>query len=194
MSHNEKEEVMKFNILKTLAATLVMLVALSADATYAQLQSLQREVTFIERNLSGPRLGITYAFGSEITGKLKEKGIGQILSQFGWHFEYQVIPDGGGPSFVIEGVPLVAGVEYGTLIPSGTLALGIRFPEGYEFGMGPNLMITDEGISTALVLAVGKTINYGGVSIPLNLVFATNPHGNRFSFIFGYAIAKASNK
>lgn len=182
---------MKLSINKSLATVLVMLVALSANATYAQFQYPQQEVSFAERNLSGPRLGVTYAFGNEIVGKLGTRGIGQTLSQFGWHFEYQIIPDGGGPSFVIQLVPLVAGVEYGTLIPSGTLAMGIRFPGGYEFGMGPNLMITTEGASTALVLAVGKTINYGGVSIPLNLVFATNPEGNRISFIFGYAIAKA---
>jgi hypothetical protein len=182
---------MKLNINKTLAIVLVMLIALSANATYAQFQYPQQEVSFAERNMGGPRLGVTYAFGNEIVSKLGTKGIGQTLSQFGWHFEYQIIPDGGGPSFVIQFVPLVAGVEYGTLIPSATLAMGIRFPGGYEFGMGPNLMITTQDASTALVLAVGKTINYGGVSIPLNLVFATNPNGNRISFIFGYAIAKS---
>jgi hypothetical protein len=185
---------MKTNIIKSLATVLVMLVAISANAAYAQLQYPQREVTFAERNLGGPRLGVTYAFGGEIVNKLRGAGVGQTLSQFGWHFEYQVIPDGGGPSFVIQFVPLVAGVEYGTLIPSATLAMGIRFPEGLEFGMGPNLLISTEGASTALVLAVGKTINYGGVSIPLNIVFATNPKGNRVSFIFGYAIAKGFNQ
>jgi hypothetical protein len=181
---------MKTNIIKSLATVLVMLVALSTNATYAQFQYPQREVTFAERNLGGPRLGFTYVFGGDIINKLGDRGVGRMLSQFGWHFEYQVIPDGGGPSFVIQLVPLVAGVEYGTLIPSATLAMGIRFPEGIEFGMGPNLLITTEGATTALVIAVGKTINYGGVSIPLNIVFATNPSGNRLSFIFGYAIAK----
>jgi hypothetical protein len=83
-------------------------------------------------------------------------------------------------------------VEYGTLIPSGTLAMGVRFPEGYEFGMGPNVLVSDQGLTTALVMSVGKSFNYGGVSIPLNLVLTTNPDGMRFSFIFGYAIQRAS--
>ena len=181
---------MKQCIHTSLVIVLILVVASSMNTTFAQI-GLSREVTFSERNLGGPRLGVTYAFGGDIARVLNKNSIGRTLSQFGWHFEYQVIPEGGGPSFVIELVPLVAGVEYGTLIPSATLAMGIRFPDGFEFGMGPNLLVTTESTSTALVLAVGKTINYGGVSIPLNIVFATNPTGNRLSFIFGYAIAKA---
>ena len=155
---------------------------------------LQDSIVFLERNLSGPRLGFTTIPGEGLlTDELGKRGIGRLLSQFGWHFEYQVIPDGGGPQFVVQFVPLVAGVEYGTLIPSATLAMGIRFPEGFEFGLGPNVLVGgDKGINTALVMAVGKSFNYGGVSIPVNLVFTTNPSGNRFSFIFGYAISRIS--
>jgi hypothetical protein len=180
------------HIINISVAVLLLFVALGGtNATIAQPISSQ-DVIFSQRNLSGPRLGVTYLFGSEIEGVVKNKGIGQTLSQFGWHFEYQVIPDSYGPSFVIQFVPLVAGVEYGTLIPSATLAMGIRFPDGYEFGLGPNILVGAANAPTALVLAVGKTINYGGVSIPLNVVLATNPAGSRLSFIFGYAIAKAS--
>ena len=64
-------------------------------------------------------------------------------------------------------------------------------PSGVEFGLGPNMLIGGtNGISTALVVAIGKSFNYGGVSIPLDLVYATNPDGNRISIIFGYAIRK----
>jgi hypothetical protein len=177
-------------LLNTTLAIIVLLVAAPVmNRSFAQ-QFTDSEVSFSERNMGGPRLGVTYAFGGEIPGILAKKKIGRTLSQFGWHFEYQVIPEGGGPSFVIQFVPLVAGVEYGALIPSASLAMGIRFPNGFEFGMGPNLLITPEKGATALVVALGKTINYGGVSIPLNIAFATNPGGNRLSFIFGYAIAK----
>jgi hypothetical protein len=150
---------------------------------------------FAERNMAGPRLGVTYVPETGALSKtLRAKKIGPVLSQFGWHFEYQVVPDGGGPSFVVQFVPLAAGVEYGTLIPSASLALGIRFPNGYEFGMGPNVLIGGEkGISSALVMAVGKSFNYGGVNIPLNLVWAINPDGSRLSFVFGYSIRKSSN-
>ena len=168
----------------------ILLVSISINYLFSQ--SFERQVTFAERNLSGPRLGVTYIPGNgELVQDLKERNIGQSLSQFGWHFEWQVVPEGGGPQFVVELVPLIAGVEYGKLIPSGTIAMGIRMPNGIEFGMGPNLLFGGKDIiNSALVIAVGKSIDYSGVSIPLNLVFATNPSGNRISFIFGYAIAR----
>jgi len=145
---------------------------------------------FSERNLSGPRLGVTLLIpGEEMKKQLAERGIKDLISQFGWHFEYQVIPDGGGPQFVVQFVPLVAGVEYGKFIPSVTLGLGIRMPNGFEFGLGPNLVAgTDPEISTALMMTVGKSFDFGGVSIPVNMVWVTNPRGNRASIIFGYAI------
>ncbi len=171
-----------------LLVTLLLLVC-SIDSWSQSFTSATDEVTFSRRSLNGPRLGATYVLGQNtLTQALRERRIGTLISQFGWHFEYQVIPEGDGPSFVIEAIPLFGGVEYGTLIPSGTLAMGVRFPSGWEFGMGPNVLITDKAIKSALVLAVGKSINYGGVSIPLNLVMATNPDGNRVSFVFGYAI------
>ncbi len=159
----------------------------------SQSKDVVEDVLFGERNLGGPRLGVTYiAGGGKLAQTLKNNNIGQTLSQFGWHFEYQVIPDGGGPSFVIQFVPLVAGVEYGKLIPSATLAMGVRLPEGFEFGLGPNALVTQEGVKSALVMSIGKSFSYGGVNIPLNFVYATNPEGNRFSVIFGYAIRKGS--
>jgi hypothetical protein len=86
---------------------------------------------------------------------------------------------------------LVAGVEYGKFIPSTTLAMGIRLRNGFEFGLGPNLLFGGKNlVNSALVVGVGKSFNYGGVSIPLNLVLASNPSGKRISIIFGYAIAK----
>lgn len=159
------------------------------------------EVSFAQRNLGGPRLGISYVTGKgDLWSRLDEERIGRSISQFGWHFEYQVIPEGGGPQFVVQLVPLIAGVEYGKFIPSGTLAMGVRFPSGIEFGLGPNIMLIGKNAygktpaKTALVLGIGKSFNYGGVSIPLNLVYATNPDGNRVSIIFGYAIAKSTKR
>lgn len=162
----------------------------------AQTIENNEEVNLAERNLGGPRLGLTYVMGtkSKLANALKEKGVGTVISQFGWHFEYMVVPEGIGPSFVVQFVPLVAAVEYGTLIPSGSLALGVRFPGGIEFGLGPNVIVAgDKGLATALVVAVGKSFNYGGVSIPIDVVWTTNPDGNRFSVIFGYAIMKSSH-
>jgi hypothetical protein len=188
-----KEVVMKNSSSSSFAIIVALLVSLMSLGARAQYTIPEGETNFADRNLGGPRLGITYVPNNgALAEKLKSKGIGPVLSQFGWHFEYLVIPEGGGPMFAVQFVPLVAGVEYGTLIPSATLALGVRFPSGYEFGLGPNLLLGgDKGVNTSLVVAAGKSFNYGGVSIPVDIVWATNPSGNRFSIIFGYSIASA---
>lgn len=183
---------MRSSIVTTVTTLSLSFLLLANSAAHGQDRVYPDQQTFAERNLGGPRLGVTYIPGnSELVQKLKDHNIGAVISQFGWHFEYQIIPDGGGPSFVIQGVPFIGGVEYGKVIPSATLAMGIRLPGGVEFGMGPNVIAGGEkGISSSLIMSVGKSINYGGVSIPLNLAFATSPIGNRVSFIFGYAIAR----
>ncbi len=173
-----------------LAFFTLFLSALAASAcSNAQVAPSAGSVILAERNLGGPRLGVTYIAGNSVlTEKLHERNIGRILSQFGWHFEYQVIPRGGGPSFCVQFVPLAAGVEYGALIPNFTLAMGVRFPSGIEFGLGPNLLIGAGDAMTSLVIALGKSFDYGGVSIPLNLVWSTSREGNRLSILFGYAL------
>ena len=185
---------MKKNTVLWSAVILSMFLAHGWVRVEAQTKDDSDEVVFKKRNLSGPRIGLTYIPGDrDIAKLLRHKDLGRWISQFGWHFEYQVMPRGGGPQFVVQFVPLVAGVEYGKVIPSATLAMGIRMPDGIEFGLGPNVLIADENtISTALVIAVGKTFNYGGVSIPINLVYATSPAGARLGFIFGYAIKRSS--
>ena len=155
-------------------------------------------VTFDKRNLNGPRFGMTYVAGDgELYQNLEKNDMGRVVSQFGWHFERQVIPDGGGPQFVVEFVPMLAAVEYGKFIPNFTLAMGIRMPRGWEFGMGPNFFVSRDTedevrVRTSLLIAVGRSFRYGGVSIPINIAAATSPEGNRYSLVFGYAIGKTS--
>jgi hypothetical protein len=175
--------------LKILTAA-ILIALITAPAVFAEDNDLDSRVRFAHRNMGGPRLGITVIPGDNELGRyLDGKKVGRQLSQFGWHFEYQIIPDGGGPEFVVQFTPLIGGVEYGKVIPGATLAMGIRFPNGFEFGLGPNVVAgTGETSPTSLVVGVGKSFNYGGVSIPLNLAYATNPDGNRVSFIIGYAI------
>ena len=175
-----------------ITSILISIFAIVNTPLTAQGNSIMNQIVLGEKNFGGPRLGVTLVPGETVlASEMKKKNIGRMLSQFGWHFEYQVVPEGGGPSFVIQFVPLVGGVEYGTLVPSATLAMGVRLPGGIEFGLGPNAIVTPTKITSALVMTVGQSFNYGGVNIPLNLVFATNPNGNRFSVVFGYAIQKA---
>jgi hypothetical protein len=146
----------------------------------------------MERDLSGPRLGFTFRPEDDDS----TSNVGRLVSQFGWHFETQIVPRGGGPQFIIEFIPLFAGVEYGKFAPSLSLGMGVRFPAGYEFGIGPTAAVSQSNgeykTKSALLIAVGKSFDYGGVSIPLNLVFATNKDGTRLSIITGYAIRRAS--
>ena len=169
--------------LATLAVIFAAVVGPLGGRAVAQTAAPDQGPALVERNLSGPRLGITYV------------GINapRLVSQFGWHFEWQVIPEGGGPQFVIQLVPLVAGVEHGRFMPSLTLAMGVRFPSGIEGGLGPNLQLVDP-VSTGLVLGIGKSFDYGGVSIPVNLAYTINPMGNRVSVIIGYAIQRSSSR
>ncbi len=160
----------------------------SASSVIAKVKIEEEQFKFAERNLGGPRVGISYVLGGgKLAQELENHGFGRMLSQFGWHFEYQVIPEGGGPQFVIQFVPLISGVEYSKIFPTATLAIGVRLPDGIEFGLGPNVLLTGNP-RTALTIAVGKSFNYGGVSIPINLALTTNPDGQRISLIFGYAI------
>ncbi len=150
------------------------------------------EIQLSHRKISGPRLGITYvAHNSTWEEKLDEKGIDNFISQFGWHLEWMVKPQSGGPAFVTELMPFIGGVEYGTVIPNLSLVFGIRFPRGFEFGMGPQVVVTldkREPVSSSLVVGLGQTLDFSGVKIPLNLAMATNRSGQRLSFVFGYAL------
>ncbi len=156
----------------------------------------------VERNLSGPRFGITYVgIKKELREHLAPGEFHRVISQFGWHFEYQIAPEGGGPQFVLQAVPMVAGVEHGYVIPNVTLAVGIRLPGGFEAGVGPNIQLpknlefeSAESVTSALLVAVGRTFHYGGVSIPINVAYAINPNGNRVSFILGYAIQRTRSR
>lgn len=146
------------------------------------------EIAFSKRSLGGPRLGFTVVPGNtELAQRMEEKGLGRVISQFGWHFEHRVTATGNGPSFVIEFIPLVGGVEYGKPLMSFSCMFGIRMPSGYEFGVGPNILAATTTRS-GLIIAGGKTFDVQGVSIPINLAYATSPSGSRLAFIVGYAI------
>jgi hypothetical protein len=171
---------------------MMAVASVCAANTIAEYEDEETPVQFRQDKLSGPRLGITYVVhGSKWDKELEERDIDNFISQFGWHFEFLLRPKGGGPAFVTELVPFFGGVEYGTVIPSLTVVFGIRFPMGFEFGMGPQAVVTmvdGEPVSSSLVVAVGQSLDFSGVKIPLNLALATNSDGQRVSFAFGYAV------
>jgi hypothetical protein len=163
---------------------------LLSSSAFATTEDSYESVSLTSRKLNGPRLGISYFVDGKIP-RVNGRNIGPYISQFGWHFEWLVRPEGGGPAFVTQLTPFLGGVEHSILIPSLSLVLGIRLPFGTEFGMGPHLstkFTAEEPISPSLIVAVGQSINFSGVSIPLNLAVSTNKSGNAISFVFGYAL------
>jgi len=87
---------------------------------------------------------------------------------------------------VVEEVFMLGAVEQNTVVPAATLLLGIRFPNGFEFGMGPNAT----PIGTALAIGVGWRLEYGGVAVPFNVALVTSPGALRISLLTGYALRR----
>lgn len=179
---------------KLLVALIALAVATTIPIGARADEYTQDVVQFRKQNLSGPRFGVTYVTGGELLEDMKKEDVGRLVSLFGWHFEYQIVPEGGGPQFVVETIPLVAGVEYGKFLPNVTLAMGVRFPNGIELGLGPSVMAVkrdgEPDLHTSLVIGVGKSFDYGGVSLPVTLAYSTNPDGDRVAFMLGYAISR----
>jgi hypothetical protein len=167
--------------------TLVL--ALFATALAAPLAAQEPDSIPVmqERTIDGPRMGFTYISGPKAEAKLAENHLDPLMSLFGWHFEQIVRPQTGGPAFVIQEVMLVAGVDQGTAIPSGSFLLGIRFPHGFEFGMGPNVT----PLGTAMAVGIGKSLRYGGVTIPINFAVVRSQGALRTSILVGYAIRRS---
>jgi hypothetical protein len=145
----------------------------------------------VRSDWSGPRVGFMVAPGDAgIAKRMKASGLGTVVSQFGWQFERRVSAFDRGPQLVTEMVPLFGGVEYNKLVPSLNGLVGLRFANGLEMGMGPSFSIvsTTTSPSAGLLIAVGKSLDYGEVCIPVNLAISTNPKGTMINLLVGYAI------
>lgn len=133
----------------------------------------------------GPRVGMTFVTG-EFADKLKEKHDAEpLFSQFGWQFE-QIMPAGGekGLSVVWEEILLVGGLDQSLIVPGFTFMLGLRTSPGFEFGVGPNILLNfselqeekpeiKEFVKTAVVLGLGVSVPAGRFNFPLNGESAT---------------------
>lgn len=102
-------------------------------------------------NNNGPRIGLTAIVGpsaSILTLERKHGGFDYavpLLSSFGYQFE-QVFVNSGNFQALVEFIPLVAGLEYGRIIPSASVLLGMRNSRtGWEFAIGPNITSTVTG-------------------------------------------------
>jgi hypothetical protein len=89
---------------------------------------------------------------------------------------------------------LLGAVEYSKVLPSVNMPIGVRFPNGIEFGLGPQLSFAaPKPVNSAPVMAAGKTFLYKGVGLPVNLAVVKGSGGYSAAFMFGYAIVKTGN-
>ena len=134
-------------------------------------------------SLSGPRFGLT-VLGDGIVQKLKDKDIEvkSTISQFGWQFEKQMKTSDKGLTALNEWVFLVGGLDQGVVLPSLNWLVGIRTPEGVEFGAGPNFT----ALGVGLVAALGVTVRTGALNVPVNFALAPSREGMRVSVLTGF--------
>lgn len=164
---------------KKIIILLAIAITLSTSAVYAK-----------PKELSGPRLGLTYVTPGEIVNEID----GSFMTQYGWQFETRFV-SGDELAGLVEWVLLAGGLEKGYVLPSVTSIIGLRTKSGFEIGAGPNLSLAGVG----LAFAVGYNFSVGSLNLPLNLSWVPSTRiededdsskdldaGHRVSLTFGF--------
>ena len=169
-------------------ASLIMTINMYSQIQYSQSNLINEN--FI-KNLSGPRIGFTIITNGDLQDNLVDEfGLtSNIVSQFGYQFEKQVMGDEN-IAGLVEGIIFLGGLEYGLFLPSLSGMFGARFSSGYEFAIGPNLSLGGAG----LVLGFGKTINAGNLNIPINFAWVPSTKRQRTNYSYEEYYDKMSNE
>lgn len=141
-----------------------------------------------QMKLNGPRFGVTYIATGKLTRRLEENYdiTSPVITQFGWQFETQIFSIDGGPSGLVEFIPLVGGLDQGIFLPSASLMFGLRAKSGLELGFGPNASAAGTGV----VIAAGSSFSAGNVHFPINFAVVPSRDGARFSLMLGFNYRK----
>lgn len=140
------------------------------------------------QQLSGPRFGFT-TFTGDVAKARQDAGKGNMMSQFGWQFETQIMSMESGATALMEWVVLIGGVEQDELNAGISWLAGYRTEDGLEFGVGPNIGINKEGNhTTSMVVAAGTTMPFGDIYVPLNVAIAFAEGGPRVTTLLGWII------
>lgn len=162
--------------------------AASAEAQREPIPESMRARQLPRQQLSGPRMGMTYFTGD--VGRYRQlTGKSRVMSQFGWQFETQIVSGDSGHQALMELVTLAGGVEQDEFNISIATLAGLRFPNGFEIGAGPNVSLPSEGdITTSMVMAAGATLPFGGFYVPLNFAIAFAEGGPRITTLIGWIV------
>jgi len=140
------------------------------------------------QHLSGPRFGFT-TFTGDLAKRRADADMSNIMSQFGWQFETQIMSTNSGATALLEWVFLVGGVEQDELNVGVSWIAGFRTEDGLEFGVGPNIGVNKDGNrTTSMVVAAGSTLPFGDIYIPINIAAAFAEGGPRITTLIGWII------
>ena len=140
------------------------------------------------QHLSGPRFGFT-TFTGDLAKQRSAADMSNIMSQFGWQFETQIMSMTSGATALMEWVFLVGGVEQDELNLGLSWIAGFRTEDGLEFGVGPNIGVNKDGDhTTSMVVAAGTTMPFGDLYVPLNVAVAFADGGPRITTLLGWII------
>jgi hypothetical protein len=138
---------------------------------------------FDEDDRSGPRLGVAYLIGGSVTAEREGKHVAPLMTLFGWQLEHQFQTGRKDiPVPMTEFILLAGGMEQGIVLPSASLLLGMRQPNGWEAALGP----TVTGAGVQLAFGAGLTQSLGMLNIPVNLAVAPGRRGASISFTTGF--------
>ena len=174
-------------------------VGLFLSSTSLMAQDVSKDLPYVppkvkSLDLSGPRVGMTYMFGSGAKKLKDEHGVNTpALVQFGYQFEKRFFSSSNGITALTEIIPLVGGLDQQLFIPSLTWLIGVRTKNGLEFGFGPNVTVIDDSftydaIKPAFVFAGGITIRSGDLNFPVNLALSRSKGSTRVSLMTGFNI------
>ncbi len=136
-------------------------------------------------NLAGPRVGFGMSVSGAANDRLSSHDISSPYSQFGWTLEQLAF--GGRPdriNFVVQETVVVGALDQGKFLPAGWATMGLRTPDGWEAGLGPELAVHGFAVSGS----VGRSIHYGNVTIPITFMISSLTREPHVNFLLGFAV------
>lgn len=166
--------------------------------------SAQEQYQPVFSSVFGPRLGVTWiiadpaAFNDAV--QLIKPAPGRtyfpVITQFGVNIEQHIRLGSTNSNLLFQEVILIGGVDQNLLLPSASLLIGFRAGFGLEAGIGPFFYITalptgDIDFITTVVIAVGYTISFSNINIPVDIAFVPVPADGRprLSLLTGFNFA-----
>ncbi len=163
--------------------------AYSVRAQTSAIPDAQEVGPVVRRHLNGPRFGFT-VFTGDVADMRDQAGLEPIMTQFGWQWETQLVASRDGSQALMEWVLLVGGVEQDEFNVSLGWLAGYRFPNGVEFGVGPNVSVNKDSpdATTSMIIAVGATAPFGQLQVPVNFALSLAEGGPRITALIGWIV------